>query len=263
MSALDDKGGGPLRYWLLAGGGLLLLLVGLAVVRFSKWPRAASQGNTAQEENPADGAGASLRGWVEDERGFPVAGARVLAFAPHTARGPASPCPSAGPDSHLFSQNCPEALAMLEQRVASGGLVPRPLAATTTGKGGDFTLRVPEGSYHLLAEVGGRPIAVARRLGPGLSQVRLAVTDSTHLSGRVVDAAGGVPHARITVVGLEPLRLLHELESDETGAFEVAGLLPETRFGLWARAKKGAPGQALLEVDATARKVELVLAQPP
>ena len=42
----------------------------------------------------------------------------------------------------------------------------------------------------------------------------------------------------------------------------MAGLLPQARFGLWARAKKGNPGQVMAEVDAPARNVELVLGQP-
>ncbi|MFY0527917.1 carboxypeptidase-like regulatory domain-containing protein [Archangium gephyra] len=261
MSAHDDKGGGPRRHWRLAGGGLLLLLAALGLLYFRKAPRPTPQ--ETPDENPATGGVASLRGWVEDEAGFRVAGARVLAFDSLTARGPASPCPSAGADSHLFSQSCPEAGAMLEHLVDAGGLVPRPLATATSDARGDFTLRMPGGSYHLLAEVRGRPVAVARELGPGLSRVRMAVTATVNLSGRVVDAAGGgVPRARVTVVALEPLRLLHELETDETGTFLVAGLLPQPRFGLWARAKKGPSGHAVAEVDAATQKVELVLGQP-
>ncbi|WP_375768572.1 carboxypeptidase-like regulatory domain-containing protein [Archangium gephyra] len=260
MSAHDNKGGGPRRYWLLAGGVLLLLLAVLGLLRFRRVPRPAPQ--VTQAENPANGGVASLRGWVEDEGGFRVAGARVLAFDSRTARGPASPCPSTGADSRLFAQSCPEAGAMLEQLRASGGLEPRPLATATTDARGDFTLKMPAGNYHLLAEVRGRPVAVVRELGPGLSQARLAVTATANLSGRVVDAAGGVPHARVTVMALEPLRVLHELETDETGAFQVAGLLPQARFGLWARAKKDTPSHAVAEVDAASPKVELVLDQP-
>ncbi|HEX8536598.1 MAG TPA: carboxypeptidase-like regulatory domain-containing protein, partial [Cystobacter sp.] len=68
------------------------------------------------------------------------------------------------------------------------------------------------------------------------SEVRLVVTDGVRLLGQVVDVAGGVARARVTVVSLAPVRRLREVESDETGAFEVEGLLPQARYGVWARA---------------------------
>ncbi|HYO54295.1 hypothetical protein [Archangium sp.] len=169
---------------------------------------------------------AALRGWVQDVRGMPVA-ARVLAFEARPA----------------------ETQEGLARHVAAEALEAPARATATTGPDGDFLLRLPEGHYHLLAEVGGRPAALALDVQPGPSEVRLVVTDGERLKGQVVDAEGSVARARVTVVGLAPVRRLREVESDETGAFEVDGLLPQARYGVWARAP--AHGQRVLLVPAS------------
>lgn len=212
-----------MRYRLIAGGALLLLLALLLAAlpggsdgrRASGERRATGTGTGPGAFAPAPAAseGAVLRGRVQDVRGRPVV-AQVLAF-------------EAGPEQTQ------EGLA---RQVAADALEAPARATATTGPDGDFLLRVPEGRYHLLAEVGGRPAALALDVRPGPSEVRLVVTDGERLKGQVVDLAGGVARARVTVMSLAPVRRLGEVESDETGAFEVEGLLPQARYGVWARA---------------------------
>lgn len=211
-----------MRYRLVVGGALLLLLA-LLVAPLS----GSSDGRKASAEARATGApglggstpdlaatgSAALRGRVLDVQGMPVA-AQVLAF-------------EAGPA---------ETQEGLARRVAAKALEAPALASVATGPDGDFLLEVPEGRYHLLAEVGGRPAALALDVQPGPAEVHLVVTDGERLKGQVVNLAGGVAGARVTVVSLAPVRLLREVESDETGAFEVEGLLPQARYGVWARA---------------------------
>lgn len=210
-----------MRYRFVAAGALLLLLALLLALvsggtegrRASAKTRAAGTGPDASEPALAAHERAALRGWVQDARGLPVA-ARVLAF-------------EAGPA--LTREG-------LEQHVAADALEALARATVTTGPDGAFLLRVPEGRYHLLAELDGRPAALALEVEAGASEVRLVVTDGERLTGQVVDVAGGVARAHLTVVSLAPVRRLREVESDETGAFEVEGLLPQARYGVWARA---------------------------
>ncbi|KFA87319.1 hypothetical protein Q664_48645 [Archangium violaceum Cb vi76] len=185
--------------------------------------RAAGTGPPSSAPAPAAPERAALRGWVQDVRGQPVA-ARVLAF-------------EAGPA--LTREG-------LEQHVAAEALEAPARATATTGPDGAFLLPVPEGRYHLLAEVDGRPAALALEVEAGASEVRLVVTDGERLRGQVVDVAGGVAGAHLTVVSLAPVRRLGEVESDETGAFEVAGLLPQARYGVWARAAGHGPRGVLV-----------------
>jgi Carboxypeptidase regulatory-like domain len=223
-----------MKYRLVAGGALLLLLALLLAIapggtdgrRASAKTRAAGTGPDSSAPAPEAQESAALRGWVQDARGLPVA-AQVLAF-------------EAGPA--LTREG-------LEQHVAAEAPEAPPRAIATTGPDGDFLLRVPEGRYHLLAEVGGRPAALALDVQPGPSEVRLVVTDGMRLIGQVVDVAGGVARARVTVVSLAPVRRLREVESDETGAFEVEGLLPQERYGVWARA--AGHGQRVVLVPAS------------
>ena len=210
-----------MRYGLVAAGALILLLALLLALapggtdrrRASAKTRAAGTGPDSSAPPLAAHERAALRGSVQDARGLPVA-ARVLAF-------------EAGPA--LTREG-------LEQHVAAKALEAPARATVTTGPDGAFLLRVPEGRYHLLAEVAGRPAALALEVEAGASEVRLVVTDGERLTGQVVDVAGGVARARVTVVSLAPVRRLREVESDETGAFEVEGLLPQARYGVWARA---------------------------
>ncbi|SEL58644.1 Carboxypeptidase regulatory-like domain-containing protein [Stigmatella aurantiaca] len=210
-----------MRYRFVAAGALLLLLALLLALvsggtegrRASAKTRAADTGPDASEPALAAHERAALRGWVQDARGLPVA-ARVLAF-------------EAGPA--LTREG-------LGQHVAADALEAPARATVTTGPDGAFLLRVPEGRYHLLAEVDGRPAALALEVEAGASEVRLVVTGGERLTGQVVDVAGGVARAHLTVVSLAPVRRLREVESDETGAFEVEGLLPQARYGVWARA---------------------------
>jgi hypothetical protein len=146
--------------------------------------------------------------------------------------------------------------AGLERLVASGALDAPVRATAETGPDGAFSLRVPEGRYHLLAEVGGRPAALALDVRPGPAEVRLVVTAGERLTGQVVNVAGGVARARVTVVSLAPVRRLREVETDETGAFEVEGLLPQERHGVWARA--AGHGQRVVLVPAS-RPVTVML----
>ncbi len=232
-----------MRYGLVAGGALLLLLALLVATLpgGSDGRRALEEARTAGTDtgpgasapDPAASGSATLRGWVQDVRGMPVA-AQVLAF-------------EAGPA---------QTREALERHVAAQALEASARATTTTGPDGDFLLRVPTGRYHLLAEVGGRPAALALDVHPGPSEVRLVVTDGEHLKGQVVDAEGGVARARVTVMSLAPVRRLREVESDETGAFEVDGLLPQARYGVWARA--AAHGERVLLVPAS-RPVTVML----
>ncbi|AKJ00366.1 carboxypeptidase family protein [Archangium gephyra] len=223
-----------MRYRLVAGGASLLLLALLLALapggtegrRASARTRAAGTGPDASAPDPEAQESAALRGWVQDARGLPVA-AQVLAF-------------EAGPA--LTREG-------LEQHVATEAREAPPRATAPTGPDGDFLLRLPEGRYHLLAEVGGRPAALALDVPPGPSEVRLVVTDGVRLMGQVVDVAGGVARARVTVMSLAPVRRLREVESDETGAFEVEGLLPQARHGVWARA--AGHGQRVVLVPAS------------
>ena len=234
MVARAEKGAFPMRYRLVAGGALLLLLTLLLAIapggtdarRASSNARAAGTGPDSSAPTPGAHESATLRGWVQDARGLPVA-AQVLAF-------------EAGPA--LTREG-------LEQHVAGQALEARPQATATTGPDGDFLLRVSEGPYHLVAEVGGRPAALALDVHPGPSEVRLVVTDGERLTGPVVDVAGGVARARVTVMSLAPVLRLREVESDETGAFEVEGLLPQARHGVWARA--AGHGQRVVLVPAS------------
>lgn len=212
---------------------LLLLALLLAIApggtdgrRASAKTRAAGTGPDSSAPAPEAHESAALRGWVQDARGLPVA-ALVLAF-------------EAGPT--LTREG-------LEQHVAAEALEASPRATATTGPDGDFLLRVPQGRYHLLAEVDGRPAALALDVHPGPSEVRLVVTDGERLTGQVVDVAGGVARARVTVMSLAPVRRLREVECDETGAFEVEGLLPQARHGVWARA--AGHGQRVVLVPAS------------
>ncbi|MFL5358608.1 carboxypeptidase regulatory-like domain-containing protein [Archangium sp.] len=226
----------PMRYRLVAGGALLLLLALLVATvtggsegrRDSEEARTADTGPGpgASAADPAVSASASLHGWVQDVRGMPVA-ARVLAF-------------EAGPAQTREG---------LEQYVAAEALEAPARATATTGPDGAFMLQVPEGRYHLLAEVGGRPAAFALDVPAGPSEVRLVVTDGERLKGQVLDAEGTVARARVTVMSLAPVWRLREVESDETGAFEVDGLLPQVRYGVWARA--ASHGERVLLVPAS------------
>ena len=211
-----------MRYRLAAGGALLMLLALLVATLpgGSDGRRESAEARAAGTSDPGDSAPdpaaserTALRGRVQDVRGMPVA-AQVLAF-------------EAGP---------PETQEGLARQVAAEALEAPALATITTGPDGDFLLEVPAGRYHLLAEVGGRPAALALDVQPGPSEVRLVVTDGERLTGQVVNMEGGVARARVTVVSLAPVRRLREVESDETGAFEVDGLLPQARYGVWARA---------------------------
>ena len=210
-----------MRYRFVAAGALLLLLALLLALvsggtegrRASAKTRAAGTRPDVSEPALAAHERTALRGWVQDAQGLPVA-ARVLAF-------------EAGPA--LTREG-------LEQHVAADALETPARATVTTGPDGAFLLRVPEGRYHLLAEVDGRPAALTLEVEAGASEVRLVVTDGERLTGQVVDVAGGVARAHLTVVSLAPVRRLREVESDETGAFEVEGLLPQARYGVWARA---------------------------
>ncbi|WP_375772162.1 carboxypeptidase-like regulatory domain-containing protein [Archangium gephyra] len=223
-----------MRYGLVAAGALLLLLALLLALvpggteeqRASAKTRAAGTGPDSSAPAPAAPESAALRGWVQDARGQPVA-ARVLAF-------------EAGPA--LTREG-------LEQHVAEQALEAPARATATTGPDGAFLLRVPEGRYHLLAEVDGRPAALALEVEAGASEVSLVVTDGERLTGQVVDVAGGVARAHLTVVSLAPLRRLREVVSDETGAFVVEGLLPQARHGVWARA--AGHGSRVVLVDAS------------
>jgi hypothetical protein len=233
MLAQAKKGAFPMRYGLVAGGVLLLLLALLLAIvpgtegrRASAKTRAAGTGPDSSAPVPEAHESVALRGRVQDARGLPVA-AQVLAF-------------EAGPSVTREG---------LEQHVAAEALEAPPRATATTGPDGDFLLRVPEDRYHLLAEVGGRPAALALDVHPGPSEVLLVVTDGERLTGQVVDVAGGVARARVTVVSLAPVRRLREVESDETGAFEVEGLLPQARYGVWARA--AGHGQRVVLVPAS------------
>ncbi|HZI07633.1 MAG TPA: hypothetical protein VEZ71_26685, partial [Archangium sp.] len=160
-----------MRYRLVAGGALLLLLALLLALapggtdgrRASAKTRVAGTGPDSSAPVPEAHERAALRGWVQDARGLPVA-AQMLAF-------------EAGPA--LTREG-------LEQHVAAEAREAPPRATATTGPDGDFLLRVPEGRYHLLAEVGGRPAALALDVHPGPSEVRLVVTDGMRLRGQVV-----------------------------------------------------------------------------
>ncbi len=230
-----------MRYGLVVGGALLLLLALLLAIapggteegRASAKTRAAGTGPDSSAPAPESHESAALRGWVQDGRGLPVA-ARVLVL-------------EAGPA--LTREG-------LEQHVAAEAREAPARATATTGPDGAFLLRLPEGHYHLLAEVGGRPAALALDVQPGPSEVRLVVMDGERLTGQVVDVAGGVARARVTVVSLAPVLRLREVESDETGAFEVEGLLPQARYGVWARA--AGHGQRVVLVPAT-RPVTVML----
>ncbi|MFP2910871.1 hypothetical protein ACLESD_38720 [Pyxidicoccus sp. 3LFB2] len=167
-----------MRYGLVAGGALLLLvtLLGVTTAPCGSEGRGASgasraagphTGPSASETGPSDGDSAELSGWVQDDQGRPVA-ARVLAF-------------EAGPE---------ETQQGLERRVASGALEDSPRATTPTGPDGAFSLQVPQGRYHLLAEVEGRPAALALDVQPGPSEVRLVVTAGERLMGQVVGCGG-------------------------------------------------------------------------
>ncbi|HEX5751418.1 MAG TPA: carboxypeptidase-like regulatory domain-containing protein [Archangium sp.] len=232
-----------MRKGLVAGGALLVLLALLVSTlsggsderRASEEAWSAGTGTSPGASTPDRAASGStaLRGWVQDARGMPVA-AQVLAF-------------EAGPA---------ETQEGLARHVAADALEAPPRATVTTGPDGDFLLRVPEGRYHLLAEVEGRPAALALDVRPGPSEVRLVVMDGERLKGQVVDGEGRVARARLTVVSLAPVRRLREVESDETGAFEVEGLLPQARYGVWARA--ASHGERVLLVPAS-RPVTVVL----
>jgi hypothetical protein len=220
-----------MRYGLVAGGAVLLLLVllgvGLTPGGVDASPGAGASGADASALAPDPLAGITvLQGRVQDARGAPVA-ARVLVF-------------EAGPA---------ETQEGLERRVATGALEARERASVPTDPRGAFSLRIPDGRYHLLAEVEGRPAALALEVQPGPAEVLLVVADGERLQGRVVDALGGVPRARVTVMSLAPVRRLREVESDETGAFEVEGLPAQARHGLWARAE--AHGERVLLVPAS------------
>ncbi len=223
-----------MRYGFLAGGVLLLLLAlflaslpgGTEGQEASAKTRAAGTGPDSSEPAPEAAGSAVLRGWVQDAQGVPVA-AQVLAF-------------EAGPA--LTREG-------LEQHVAAEALEAPALATVSTGPEGDFLLEVSEGRYHLLAEVEGRPAALALEVSPGPTEVRLVVTAGERLTGQVVNLAGGVAGARVTVVSLAPVRRLREVESDATGAFEVDGLLPQARYGVWARA--AGHGQRVVLVPAS------------
>ena len=231
-----------MRYGLVAGGALLLLVTLLGVTaapcgseagRASAGSRAAGTPTGAPASGPSEGDSAALSGWVQDEQGRPVA-ARVLAFEAAPAQTQQG----------------------LERRVAAEPLEDSPRATVTTGPDGAFSLRVPEGRYHLLAEVEGRPAALALDVQPGPAGVRLVVTAGERLLGQVVDTAGGVARARVTVMSLAPVLRLREVESDETGAFEVEGLLPQARHGVWARA--AGHGQRVMLVPASRRATVLL-----
>ncbi|NMO13554.1 carboxypeptidase regulatory-like domain-containing protein [Pyxidicoccus fallax] len=220
-----------MRYRLVAGGALLLLLALLLAIasggregrRASVTTRAAGTGPDSSTAALEAHESAVLRGWVQDARGLPVA-AQVLAFEA------APPLTREGLERHMVAE-APET---------------PPLATATTGPDGAFLLRVPEGRYHLLAERGGQPAALALDVRPGPSEVRLVVADGERLTGQVVSVAGGVARARVTVVSLAPALRLREVESDETGAFEVEGLFPQERYGVWARAAGHGPRGVLV-----------------